>query len=143
MNIPRFYCYGKYTGSYGMNAVKLELGSISLWFSYRTIVAFSTREDGLVVSENIWGATTGKHLNWILLDHEARIPRNQFILKLQAALKRHTQDEDLTVILSVNGGVVTVDRVPQNVVVLVDENDAHRRYKVDHTLTEEFLGELS
>ena len=34
------------------------------YFSYDTLVAF-TGNDGLVIRENVWGNTTGKHLNWI------------------------------------------------------------------------------
>lgn len=36
----------------------------SLWFSYKTLVAFAVN-DMRVVRENDWGTTTGKHLNHI------------------------------------------------------------------------------
>lgn len=36
---------------------------LTLLFSYETCVAFYHPLSGWVVSENIWSATTGKHLN--------------------------------------------------------------------------------
>lgn len=45
--------------------MEVTVGNVTLWFSYRTVVAFSTPETGLVVRENDWKGTTGKHLNWI------------------------------------------------------------------------------
>ena len=46
--------------------MRVNIGSLVLWFSYETVVAFRSPEsDGRVVCENEWGTTTGKHLNWI------------------------------------------------------------------------------
>jgi|TARA_R110000823_G_scaffold139565_2_gene269403 hypothetical protein len=36
-----------------------------VYYSYQTQVAFRTPQTGLVVRENEWGPTTGKHLNSI------------------------------------------------------------------------------
>jgi len=41
-----------------------EVG-VTLWYSYDTVVAFRVSGQDKVVSENVWGTTTGKHLNWI------------------------------------------------------------------------------
>jgi hypothetical protein len=50
----------------GENATRVLCGTTSLWFSYETLVAFFTPKIGkVVVHENIWGNTTGKHLNAI------------------------------------------------------------------------------
>ncbi len=36
-----------------------------MYFSYQTMVAFIAPGVGLVVHDNDWGPTAGKHLNWI------------------------------------------------------------------------------
>ncbi len=55
------------------------------------IVAYRDDHDGLVCRQNDWNTTTGKHLNWIEPNHNARIPGEIFELKLQAMLVRHIQ----------------------------------------------------
>ena len=51
--------------SFNNKLTKIELtNAISLWISYETVVAFYDGYD-LVVCDNIWGPTTGKHLNSI------------------------------------------------------------------------------
>lgn len=35
------------------------------WFSYSTCIAMQRGSEPRVVSENCWGPTTGKHLNYI------------------------------------------------------------------------------
>ena len=65
-----------------------EIGKVELYFSYDTCVAFWTPKTGLVVSENIWGNTTGKHLNW--LDggrKERRVPIDEFEKQLKELLE--------------------------------------------------------
>lgn len=66
------------------NFNKVNIGYIALWFSYETIVAFRTPQTGLVVCENVWGTTTGKHLNWIDDDKSIRVPREEFLDKLNS-----------------------------------------------------------
>lgn len=63
MRLPSFsnYC----TNTTQINALLLDLGSICIWYSYRTPVAFKTLEGERVVRKNDWGPTTGKHLNSI------------------------------------------------------------------------------
>lgn len=66
----------------------VEIGELELYFSYETCVAFWTPKTGLVVSENIWGNTTGKHLNW--LDggrKERRVPHSEFEKQLKELLE--------------------------------------------------------
>lgn len=70
------------------NFNKVEIGDLELYFSYETPVAFRTSKTGLVVSENIWGSTTGKHLNW--LDggrKECRIPNDEFEKQLNELIE--------------------------------------------------------
>lgn len=47
------------------NFTRVDLGALTLYFSYRTCVAFHTPDAGTVVRENKWGPTTGKHLNYL------------------------------------------------------------------------------
>lgn len=47
------------------NTIAVQVGAIEYYFSYRTLVAFHAPSTGLVARKNDWGATTGKHLNWI------------------------------------------------------------------------------
>ena len=48
------------------NFTKINIGTTTVWFSYETPIAFKNGTwSTLVVRENVWGTTTGKHLNWI------------------------------------------------------------------------------
>lgn len=47
------------------NLTRVDMDCGVLWFSYNTLVAFQTERSGLVVRQNDWGPTTGKHLNEI------------------------------------------------------------------------------
>lgn len=47
------------------NFAVLTIGDLTLWFSYKTCVAFMAPGRGRVVRKNQWGPTTGRHLNWI------------------------------------------------------------------------------
>lgn len=63
--LPTFdtYCDNTTPG----NALVFDLGSgLRVWYSYKTPVAFCVPGPGaVVVRENVWGPTTGKHLNAI------------------------------------------------------------------------------
>lgn len=48
----------------GNNSTKVEMGRITLYFSYETLIAIEV-DNFRTVHENIWGTTTGKHLNAI------------------------------------------------------------------------------
>jgi hypothetical protein len=77
--------YGKYDSSnYGAHTIYIDVGKYCFYFSYQTCVAFYDAEQGgLVVSENIWGTTTGKHLNWIQDNKKLRINNSEFEMKLK------------------------------------------------------------
>lgn len=76
-NLPRIYSYGDYSsGNYGAHCMAVDMPrsrenkhGIVLYFSYDTLVAFrgyiNAEQCGLFVCENVWGVTTGKHLNFI------------------------------------------------------------------------------
>lgn len=80
MELPSISSYGKYESSnYGAHTLKVYVGGLTVYFSYHTPVAFRSAQHGLVVSENMWGPTTGKHLNWIDGGEKSRrLPREQF-----------------------------------------------------------------
>lgn len=76
---PSFHNYGQYSSSnYGVHSLVFEVGNLEVWFSYKTPVAFRSSKTGFVISENVWGPTTGKHLNWIDTDKSKRISRDEF-----------------------------------------------------------------
>lgn len=64
------------------NFTRVTVGSLTLWFSYETIVGFHTPTLGTVASENVWGNTTGKHLNYFS-DRSQRLPRADFLAALE------------------------------------------------------------
>ena len=50
----------------------------TFYVSYETVVAFRSPEHGLVVCQNVWSVTTGKHLNWVSDDHKIRVTSEVF-----------------------------------------------------------------
>ena len=77
----RFYNYGDYSSSnYGAHTLAFETKEGTFYFSYETLVAFRSNKTGnLYVRENVWGTTTGKHLNWIDGgDKKTRLSRKAF-----------------------------------------------------------------
>ena len=81
IELPRWEAYGNYSSSnYGVNTLRFWLpNGVSVWYSYKTPVAFYSPKTGRVVRQNDWAQTTGKHLNWIddgAKDH--RIPGEAF-----------------------------------------------------------------
>lgn len=90
MNLPKISNYGEYYGdNYGVHSLMVNMGEFNLYYSYETIVAYYDDEDGLVVTQNQWKTTTGKHLNKIQSDKKLRIPYPEFQEKLEAMLQRH------------------------------------------------------
>lgn len=71
-----------------VNFVQVNLsGYTTIFFSYETPIAFYNAGD-LVIRENAWSTTTGKHLNWINPDKSIRISGKEFDAKLETLLKR-------------------------------------------------------
>lgn len=84
--------YGEYSSSnYGANSIAIQLGSRIIYYSYDTVVAFSGYNSNgdyfNCISENCWGATTGKHLNFINSDKSKRLSRSEFEKKLKLFIK--------------------------------------------------------
>lgn len=49
--------------SHNNKCAEIYVGDVTLLFSYETLVGFAVPGVGRVKSENVWGPTTGKHLN--------------------------------------------------------------------------------
>jgi hypothetical protein len=65
-SLPKIRSYGRYSSdNYGVNCLEIEIESLSIWFSYKTPVAFQLKGGPRVVIQNYWGPTTAKHLKWI------------------------------------------------------------------------------
>jgi len=65
MSLPNISSYGDYSSdNYGVNTLRVKLVNITLYYSYKTIVAYEDAKDGLVVRKNDWSTTTGKHLKF-------------------------------------------------------------------------------
>jgi hypothetical protein len=56
----------------------MQIGPLTVWFSYKTPVAFQVDGKSLVIRQNDWSATTGKHLNKIDHDKSKRISGEKF-----------------------------------------------------------------
>jgi len=66
VRLPTISTYGNYSSSnYGAHALRVDVGELTVWFSYNTPVAFHKLGGSKVVRRNDWGPTTGKHLNAI------------------------------------------------------------------------------
>ncbi len=88
MQLPTIENYGQYSSNnYGANTLVVEMLGIRVYYSYKTIIAFWTAETGLVISENIWSRTTGKHLTFIDPDKSKRIPHEKFEILLKKLLQ--------------------------------------------------------
>jgi hypothetical protein len=73
------------------DAHEVQLGPITIWFSYRTPIAYQTRAGRVVRRENDWGAVTGRHLN--IIDgggpaRRGRLPGEYFESLLSECLKK-------------------------------------------------------
>ena len=90
MDLARIRNYGNYSSdNYGAHSLQVDIGSLTLWFSYQTIVAFQN-SGGRRVIQNQWRSTTGKHLNWIDGGNKReRLSSEQFEAELAEVLRAH------------------------------------------------------
>ena len=67
-------------------AIHVDYMNVTFYMSYNTCVAFKSIPTGLVVQHNIWGTTTGAHLNAIdggsIGDKAKRVNSEEFAAKL-------------------------------------------------------------
>ena len=86
--LPSFETYGNYSSSnYGAHCLRFQVGTLSVWYSYKTPIAFYHPSVGKVIRENEWGPTTGKHLNAVDPDKKKRIPGIHFEATLRQLLE--------------------------------------------------------
>lgn len=74
------------------NFCRLNFGSVTLWFSYRTCIAYQL--PGQVqptVRENDWGPTTGKHIK-LIEGSKQRVPSHEFEAQLRDITERMSYD---------------------------------------------------
>lgn len=94
--LPTVRSYGHYQGqNYGVNALHVTIGDLELFYSYDTIIAFACHAvDGgqVVVCQNLYSTTTGKHLNAICTNKKTRLPHEAFMAQLRSALAAHGFD---------------------------------------------------
>ena len=87
MKLPTIESYYPYSSdNYGANSLKLEFENLTLYYSYKTIIAFRAG-NGLAIRKNDWSSTTGKHLNAIDDDKSRRIDGEEFERQLLEVLK--------------------------------------------------------
>ena len=71
-----------------VNKNRVSIGSLELWFSYETIVAFDHPLTSFICSKNVWSNTTGKLLNEICPNKKERMGHEQFKKRLGDLLTR-------------------------------------------------------
>jgi len=72
------------------NTAHVHIGDLRLFYSYETCVAFKETGGSWVVSENIWSATTGRHIMTETgVNPAGRLPHQEFTEALSEACARH------------------------------------------------------
>jgi hypothetical protein len=72
----------------------VTIGDLTLAFSYETVIGFHTSPGGWQTRQNVWGPTTGKHLNWLRVPKDERLDSEAFILALDAAMWREANERN-------------------------------------------------
>ena len=77
-------------------ATALEIGPITIWFSYVTPICFQVEDRKKVMRRNDWGMCTGRHMRCIDPKGEIeRISGEEFLERLQVVLNRLHFQKDL------------------------------------------------
>jgi len=87
-NDIRVYNYCDYSNSNYGSSRAIKIGSLTLYFSYDTIVAVDSPHVNLI-RKNSWSVTTGKHLNAINPDKNVRLDSDVFEEQLSRVLHRY------------------------------------------------------
>lgn len=75
--------------SFNHKLTEVEIGrSLTLWISYETVVAFAVDGEGRFKARNIWGPTTGRHLNSIWTPPENILEHSELIERLAEIMAR-------------------------------------------------------
>jgi len=75
------------------NLVSVWVDGVRYWFSFESCIAFRVSGEERVISENVWSAKTGRHLN-LVGPKSDRIPHEEFLRRLeQVQARRLTEAE--------------------------------------------------
>jgi hypothetical protein len=81
--------YGNYKSENYGSSRAVRIGDLTLYFSYKTIVAFRESGHSLKIVKNMWSTTTGRHLNCLDRDKERRLEYSEFQRELKATLRKY------------------------------------------------------
>ncbi len=56
----------------------VNVNDYKFYISHGKCIAFRDPDGEMAISQNVWGNSTGMHLNWINRDKKIRIPRDAF-----------------------------------------------------------------
>lgn len=87
MTLPKIATF-KQTSSSWLDATYVEFGPLTIWFSYRTPIAFQIDGEPCVISRNYWGNGTGAHLNLIDPDKSKRVSLEEFEGRLSEVVQK-------------------------------------------------------
>lgn len=75
------------TKSFNGNLSRVSMGDVTVWFSYETPIAFEVKGEGIIVSRNVFGSTTGKHINFVKGEAEdvTQVGEVEFRVRLESA----------------------------------------------------------
>ena len=109
--------YGKYSSNTSESYKKkhaskwIDDSGIIYYKSYETVIAFE-KDGDLVVSENVWGPTTAKHINWVDNgDKDTRLSREDFVEQLDTTENRGTSHLNTVALASTLYGLIAGDDV--------------------------------
>ena len=89
MRVKLFHPTSRNTQLVGVSFKDDNNNWFELYFSYTTIITFHEQGHKMVVSQNVWSSTTGRHLNEIDGGgKEDRVDNNTFQEQLDEALER-------------------------------------------------------
>lgn len=81
--------YGGYASdNYGAHSTAIDIGNLTLYFSYDTVIAYQDKAD-FHICKNIWGTTTGRHMNRLSRDKSEREDPEVFGKGLDEVLRRY------------------------------------------------------
>jgi len=79
LKLPELSNYGNSSSSnYGFHTVRVDVGPLTIWYSYKTPIAFRVLGKERVIRQNDWSTITGKHLNLIDSNKANRVGGERF-----------------------------------------------------------------
>jgi len=83
--------FGIYIHPINNNCLGVEIGDLTVYFSYRTPIAFKIKPKKKYICENIWGKTTEKHMAYIKAGqtNTIELKRDDFKEKLKTSFRQN------------------------------------------------------